>query len=258
MRALVLAAAGAAACANATEPGTGDGAGPVDAPNPDDGSVADARVDAPTDAPIDAIDARPDAPIDAPLPTNCDPFTGVNGTTIPNWTERVGDWFLENGRIRNSVAGGVYQHVVTMNGSMQADGCGRVQAFHIGGPSIQAVGIVLRWSPPANYVVALVQDNVDAGNFNSIWIYQYPGVTGLGTSLTNQVFGTSPNLEACVSGSTVTMRVDANQDGVYEVSHSAQTTLSGSGLTGVMTHSFQSASNATPQADNFCWGPPAL
>ena len=57
-----------------------------------------------------------------------------------------------------------------------------------------------RWSPPSSYVVALVQDNTNAGNFNSAWIYQNPGTMSIGGNLTNQAFGLTPNIEACVTG----------------------------------------------------------
>ncbi len=184
--------------------------------------------------------------------STCDPFTSANTTTIPGWTERVGDWVIEAGRLHDTQAGSFYSHVITRDGSTQLNGCGRMTAINTGVAQVTSAGIVLRFNPPMSYVVALVQDNSSTGNFNTAWIYEFPSGSGI-DGVTNGTFGLTPNLEACVSGSTITLRIDANQDGTYETTKTGTTTITTAGLTGAMVLS--STGNANPSIDNFCWGP---
>ena len=163
----------------------------------------------------------------------------------------MGDWLYDNGRLRDNTGGAAYSHVITMNGSTQLDGCARLTAIHTGVPSLNAVGAVLRWTSPNTYVVAVVQDNTSSGNFNTAYIYQYPGVTDIGGGPVTGTFGRTPDVELCVSGTTVTMRIDANRDGTFETTKTGTTAVTAAGLTGVAMY-------ATPPnalADNFCWYP---
>jgi hypothetical protein len=109
----------------------------------------------------------------------CSTVNGPNTTTVPGWTERAGDWVVDNNRIRDSTGtpGTVYSRVITQDASTMTNGCVRLTAFYSGSPGIVSLGAVLRWSAPNNYVVALVQDNTNSGTFNSAYIYQYPAVT---------------------------------------------------------------------------------
>jgi hypothetical protein len=179
----------------------------------------------------------------------CDSFTTADSTTVPGWTERQADWQISGGRLRHSSNGGVYSNVITRDGSTQTDGCGRLTAFATAS-SVQAAGVVLRWTAPGTYVVALIQDNDSNGTFDRIYIYQYPGVSDIGGSIAIPATS-SADIEACVSGSTVTLRVDGDRNGTYETMSSATTSLGGAGLTGIMTHTF----GAPTEVDNFCYGP---
>ncbi|MBK9035920.1 MAG: hypothetical protein IPL61_32500 [Myxococcales bacterium] len=186
--------------------------------------------------------------------TNCDSFAVANTTTIPNWTENVGDWVIDSQRLRINQAGGIYANNITKNGSSQLNGCARLTALHAGAAAGEVVGIVLRWQSPANYVVALVQDNGGSGFFDSAWLYQMP-LADIGGALTGRNFGTSPNLEACITGTAVTLRIDANQDGTYETTTSGTTTITTAGLAGVMSKTDSAVATNMPLVDNFCWGP---
>ncbi len=178
----------------------------------------------------------------------CDPFTSANGTAVPGWTERLGDWGIDNNQLRDTTQGSAYNNVITRDGSSQTDGCARLTAIHSGVGGVLSVGVVLRWSAPDSYVVALIQDNASNGTFNSWWIYQYPGTMYLaGGSGTN--YGTSAIIEGCVTGTAVTLRVDANLDGTYEETLNATTTLSAAGLRGAMV--LNPPANQA-RIDNFC------
>jgi hypothetical protein len=192
--------------------------------------------------------------ITATFATQCDSFTSSDGTTIPNWTEHVGDWVIDNQRMRINQAGGIYANNVTIDGSTQLDGCGRLTAIYGGSVTGNVVGVVLRWQSASNYIVALVQDNNGSGTFDSAWLYQMP-LAAIGAPLVNQNFGTSPNIEACVNGATVTLRIDADQSGTYEAMTTGTTSISGAGLTGVMAKSDSATTTNMPLVDNACWGP---
>jgi hypothetical protein len=185
------------------------------------------------------------------IATMCDAFNIADTTTIPGWTERAGDWVVSAARLRDGTGttGTFYNRHITMDNSTQTNGCVRFTAVYSGPGTIASAGAVLRWTPPANYVVALVQDNFSSGNWNASWIYQFPGGGDIGGGNVAGTFGTTPNVEACVSGTAVTLRIDANQDGTYETTHNGTTTIAGAGLSGIMTLS------ASAAVDNFCWGP---
>lgn len=184
------------------------------------------------------------------VPGACDNFSRPNSTTVSGWTERVGDWAIDMGRLRDTTPGSAYSHVATMDGSTQTDGCVRWTALHDGSASVASSGGVLRWSAPNSYIVALVQDNSASGHFDSVWVYQYPGVLSIGGVLTGN-FGTSPNVEVCVVGTAVTIRVDAARDGVYETTTTGTTTITTAGLSGIMSL----GTPPNPAIDDFCWGP---
>ena len=181
-----------------------------------------------------------------------DRFDGADGTTIAGWTERAGDWQITTNRVHHASTGGVYTHYMTKDGSSQTDGCASVAAFAMtpaGAGTVEAVGVVLRWTSPNNYVVGLVQDNNSDGTFDNMFIYEYPGGTHLG-ALGGLALGTTPRIKACIVGNAVTLSADAANDGVFEVSTTATTTLAGAGLAGVMIHTF----STQPRADDFCVG----
>jgi hypothetical protein len=161
---------------------------------------------------------------------------------------------IDANRMRINQAGGIYSNNVTFNGSTQLDGCGRLTAQQAGGGAGEVVGVVLRAQSATNYIVALVQDNGASGFFDSAWIYQVP-LADIGGSITGQNFGLNPTIEACVTGTAVTLKIDANNDGVYELTRNGTTNITGAGLTGVMAKSDSGVPTNMPLVDDFCWGP---
>jgi hypothetical protein len=237
MRGLLFVCVAIAGCAEGrTDSPDAPGGGGADAPtstqNPD--APEQQMVDAP---PVAGPDAMVDAVPDATVPVGCEPFAIGDSTVIPGWTERGGDWLVEGQRARHTANGGVYTNVMTRDGSLIGDGCVRANAIYGTGPAnVQAIGIVLRWNAPNTYVVALVQDNSFVGQFDRIWIYEYPGGGQIG-SLPG-AYGLSPAIEMCAAGATVTLRVDSAGDGTYETTHSATTSVTAPGQYGVMMHTF--------------------
>ncbi|HVK86320.1 MAG TPA: hypothetical protein VM513_19505 [Kofleriaceae bacterium] len=218
------------------------------------GVQPDGGVDPDTRDARDAPDVVPDAAI-PDAPSYCgglgDRFDIADTTTLAGWTERGGDWSVTAMAAHQNELEGVYSHYMTRDTSMQSDGCASVLArFNTAstGMTVQSVGVVLRWTPPDTFIVGLVQDNVGAGQFDTLYIYQYPNFEYLG--MMSGAFGTTPRLRLCAAGATVNLGVDANADATYETTLPATTTILGAGLAGVMTHTF----SAQPSVDDFCVG----
>lgn len=203
---------------------------------------ADSKYAAITPLNLPAVNIDDDARCD-----DGDSFALANGTTIPGWTERQGDWTIESERIRHAVFGGVYRNVITKDAATFTDACVSFTTY-IGGTDVNAAGGVLRWSE-SGYIVGLVQDNSSVGEYNAIWIYEYPAEVSLGAVM-GLPLGTSPNVEVCVFGTQVTVRVDPARDGFFEHSLTRTTTVSGAGLAGVMTHA--QSTTVHPTVDDVC------
>ena len=165
----------------------------------------------------------------------CDPFDTADSTTVPGWTEQSGDFLISGGRLYTAATGGGYSNHITMDGT-SGTSCATTRATYGAGPvSTRSLGIVLRWTAPNQYIVALVQDNSDSGTFDSMWIYEYgpsqTRIAGMGTGVS---MGTDVNMRASVTGTTVLLEVDSGRDGTYDHTMTGVTTITAPGLTGTM------------------------
>ncbi|MEQ9644939.1 MAG: hypothetical protein RLO52_05605, partial [Sandaracinaceae bacterium] len=174
-----------------------------------------------------------------PLASTCDGFVAPDGTTVPGWTERTGDFLIDTERLYSNASGPAYANHVTMDGTVQADGCATMDTSYGSGTSLRSLGIVLRWAAADRYVVALIQDNSSSGTFNSMWIYEYrPGLTHLAGPGTGVSLGTNPIIRASVTGTTVLLEVDVDRDGTYDETLTGTTSITAPGLTGAMSLAF--------------------
>ena len=184
----------------------------------------------------------------------CSGFGGADSSTIPGWTERVGDFATSSERIYTGTGSSGYRNVATRDGSIQTDGCGRMSTAYGSGSGVRSLGIVLRWTVGGSYIVAVIQDNSggSSAQFDSMWIYEYIGPTqrhlagGMSIAL-----GTSPDVRASVTGTSVLLQADVTGDGVFDADMTAMTSIVGAGLTGLMGYT----TGGTPAyMDDFCWG----
>jgi hypothetical protein len=183
----------------------------------------------------------------------CDDFERPDSTTVSGWTERMGDFLIDSGRLYTTATTGVYENHITFDGSTQLDGCTRLRAIYGPGTNLKSIGAVARWTAGNSYVVGLVQDNHSSGSgqFDAMWIYEYPGGTRL-ADLRDIPMGTDLDLEMEVVGSTVTLRVDSDRDGTWDHTLTATTSKTSAGLSGAMGLAFGSPA----YIDDFCWGCP--
>lgn len=223
------------------------------------GSVVD-TADAPPHADSSSLpdgpatpDARPDASPDAPVATNCDGFEIPDTTVIPGWTEHStsGDFSIVGGQLQTTATMNVYQNTITMDGTTETDGCATIDLNYGAGNTVRAIGVVLRWTSPTDFIVALVQDNGSGTSvFNSMWIYEYPGEVQVAANFMVGSLGAAPSIRAEVVGTQVTLQVDVDRDGIYDQSISGTTTKLDPGLDGVMGLTF-----GTPAfVERFCSG----
>lgn len=186
----------------------------------------------------------------ASFQSRCDSFDRADTTMPPGWTERAGDWVISAGRLRDNFGalGTVYSHHITRDAIIATDACVRFDAVYSGPNTFAAAGAVMRWTSANNYLVALVQDNYSRGDFNAIYIQhqQYPNSIDIGGGATYGSFGTNPRVEVCTSDTSISIRVDANHDGIYEAVKTATTNHTAQGLMGLMT------ATASAAADNYC------
>jgi len=122
------------------------------------------------------------------------------------------------------------------------------------GSGVRSLGIVLRWTVGGNYVVAVIQDNTvsSSSQFDSMWIYEYRGAAQMHLAGGMSIgLGTSPEVRASVTGTSVLLQADVTGDGVFDADLTATTSIVGAGLTGLMGYT----TGGTPgYMDDFCWG----
>lgn len=171
----------------------------------------------------------------------CDDFNVPNTTTINNWTEVSGDWEILDQKLHSPTGSGKQ---ITVNGSDAVDGILTCTAIYEGGPNVRYVGLIARKSG-GGYILFKIQDNYSVGYWDSYYIYA-PG-TSVQVSGGNN-FGTDPIIQLEYSGQDITVRIDTDKDGNWEVENTTTTTLTSTGLCGVEAYN-------TVSADDFCSGP---
>ncbi|MGE3547387.1 MAG: hypothetical protein AB7L28_25900 [Kofleriaceae bacterium] len=157
---------------------------------------------------------------------------------------------LAGGQLYTTANTGVYSNHVTRDGTMIEDGAIEATAIYGAGTNIRAIGLLGRWTATDSYVLAVVQDNASAGNFNSMWIYEYASsanATSLAFNLA-VALGTNPDLRLELAGDQVTLRVDVDRDGTFDQSLTGTTTRLGVGGIGVVGIGVGSH----PLLDNVC------
>lgn len=187
----------------------------------------------------------PQNPTDAPLfDAMCDHFDSPDGTSVPGWTEATGDWWIVNNMLRSP---GTYEwEYITMDGTIQTDGCITLRAVYNTSADVQFVGAVGRFTDIYHNILFKIQDNNSGPpyNWNSIWLYQ--GQTYMQYYLTGLDLGTDAIIQLEYTGSNITVRVDKERDGTWEIEETAEGAPS-AGLCGVAGYHYG-------LSDDYCCG----
>ena len=162
-----------------------------------------------------------------------DHFNYPNGTIVPGWTKHVGGWGIKNGRLYGTGSGWRY---ITHLGFQTKD-CVLDGEFFFAGSGIQFGGFVARYpgSGTTNLVMCKIQNNGGNQDFDRCFLYEQPG----GAIYKDIPGGTlSAYCRFIVLDNKGWMLVDANKDGVYEMTLGPKTftKVLGSGRVGMSSY----------------------
>lgn len=154
----------------------------------------------------------------------CDDFNVPNTTTIAGWTEQTGDWQILNNQLRTP--GGTHQYI-TVDGSSRVDGILTGQAIYQN-PGLQFAALTARYINTSSMILFKLQDNAGSGYWDSYFLY----ATGVSINGSGN-FGMDPIFQLEYVGADLTIRIDVDKDGIWEVVETHSTTHTLEGLCGI-------------------------
>jgi hypothetical protein len=171
-----------------------------------------------------------------------DSFSYQDGTVVPGWTEKRGDWIISAGRLYVlPIATSPYHGYITKDGYNLKDSVTEATILYDGmTATIQSAGLLARENGGAtstSLVMCKAQDNSTSSlpaGFDLGYIYEY-ATSGSAVSQAISPIVSVCRLRFIVVDSTATMLVDRDMDGIWD--QSLQRTLSsqlGAGETGCM------------------------
>lgn len=178
----------------------------------------------------------------APMSSFCDDFNVPNTTTITDWTEQSGDWQVFDNKLKTP--GTTVWSNLTVDGSSQVDGCITARAIYGSPTEVKFVGLLGRYALPGAKIHFKIQDN---GSVSGEWDTYFVIVDGAYVSSGNGSYGTDAIIQMEYVGANVTVRIDTDRDGIWEVTDTFTVSNTSSGLCGVSAYK-----NAF--MDDFCCG----
>jgi subtilisin family serine protease len=175
-------------------------------------------------------------------PGYCDDFDRPNDTVVDGWTEQSGNWSISSNRLLGPGTG--VNTYITYDGSDQANGCIRAEVQYGSGAGLRLAGLSARYDSDTDRVMAKLQDNTSAGDFNYYYIYDGGSIVASGAGS----YGTNPIIELDYTGSVVLFRIDTNKDGIWDWAYNATVSTIDAGLCGVNSYGDVSF-------NDFCYGP---
>jgi hypothetical protein len=147
-------------------------------------------------------------------------FPYADGTVIPGWTERRGDWGISNGQAILLTTPANYNYL-TKDGLTYRDSVSEVSIFYEGAISrVQAGGLVSRhYGGPnnTNLIMCAIQDNTPSAavGFDSLWSYEYGG-PGFAVQTNLPLFLSCRARMVTVDNTAITY-VDTDLNGTWDV-----------------------------------------
>jgi hypothetical protein len=132
---------------------------------------------------------------------------------------------------------------ITLGGSTQTDGCITLRANYETAAQVKFVGIICRYTDANTRIMFKIQDNGTSGYFDRCFIDN----NGSNLVYFDGNFGLEPVIQLEYSGTTVTARVDVEDDGVWDYTQTAIVSNVNNGLCGI-------AGYGQVSADDFCYG----
>lgn len=162
----------------------------------------------------------------------CDDFDRANSTNVVGWTEQSGDWQIYNNMLQipvSTTADLQYWRYITVDGSAQVNGCMTGRAIYGSVSRVKFVGLVARYVSWSSRILFKIQDNSGVGYFNRYFLY----VDGNMLKATSGNFGTDAIIQMEYTDADVTLRIDTDRDGTWDVTDIATVSNLNSGLCGV-------------------------
>jgi len=134
-----------------------------------------------------------------------------NTSLIRGWTEVAGDWLTNDRRL--AAENVTSNQVITRDGVLREDGCIEFRGIYGDGASLRYIGAVLRYLSGSDRVMVKVQDNAPYGDFDSVYLYD--GALGV-LLASGEDFGAEPLVQVTFSGSELDLRIDVDDDGIWD------------------------------------------
>lgn len=161
----------------------------------------------------------------------CDDFNRANSTNVVGWTEQSGDWQIYNNMLQIAPSASGWRYI-TVDGSAQTNGCITGRAIYGSISSVKFVGLVARYASGTSNIVFKIQDNTETieDYFDSYWLYVDDALV---TFTTGNNFGTDAIIQMEYTDANVTVRIDTDRNGTWDVTDNATVSNLNSGLCGV-------------------------
>lgn len=179
-----------------------------------------------------------------------DNFNIPNTSTIPGWTEAVGDWQITNQEL-HAQASASWQYITYDASAGTGDFTLTSSIYYQGGPRVVFIGHLHRYRGTGDCILIKMQDNSSSGNFNRCFLYDQ-GIGMVGYYDVIAPF-TSAVVQTEVTGNQVTLRIDNNMDCTWDETTTWTTGISGTGLLGVCGYN----NGVLDDFNLACSGPPA-
>jgi len=165
-----------------------------------------------------------------------DPFNYAPGTTIPGYTEHVGDWKATGTQVQRQA--GISSQTLIHNTIKDKDACAETIAIYdVTVPGIQRTGPVLRFSgsgSSGNYFYLKLQDNGGTlDGWDTYWVYYQGGGNVMTGTISPVTKAARARLQVIEEAAAVRVQVfiDTDLDGLWDIVRSS-TTTSGTGTSG--------------------------
>lgn len=156
----------------------------------------------------------------------CDDFERENGTTVANWTEEAGDWFISETRLAPERT--ATRQYITFDNSERINGSVQGRFLFGSGTSLRFAGLVARYTDTNNGLLIKLQNQSTSDQWSNLFVSE-DGSNIWGVSGN---FGTDALMAVDYSGTDLQIRLDTDRNGVWDYTYSVTVNTIASGRSG--------------------------
>jgi len=150
---------------------------------------------------------------------------------IPGWDEQDGNWTVTGKQLMSEAA--ATTQVLTREVMIPGNGSVQLQGFYGDGIGVRYVGMVVRYLSATNRILIKLQDNTSSGFFDTCVVYDDASSA---FALSGQNYGTEPTLQVEFVGTQLNVRIDVDNDGIWEHDYPVTVTTTQRGYVGVAAY----------------------